>query len=122
MKTQKTKKPTLKHLTLSLATVEDVKYKTDDLVNILSEIPFDKINISLSAKKSYLGLTGMGYTNIGFVNSFNADDCTFEVAVFENRTEAIEKLGDIALTVRAFTNKEGKLVKVIGLDVEPLAE
>lgn len=122
MKTTKsTKKPTLKHIVMKLAAVEDGRtYTTEELIDILSEVTFDKININLSCKKSYLGMNGLGYTSIGFVNGFDTEETEFDVAVFENRVEAIEALKDVVIAARVFTNKEGKITKVIGLDVEPV--
>lgn len=122
MKTTKsTKKPTLKHIVMKLAAVEDGRtYTTEELINILSEVTFDKININLSCKKSYLGMNGLGYTSIGFVNGFDPEETEFNVAVFENRVEAVEALKDVVIAARVFTNKEGKITKVIGLDVEPV--
>lgn len=122
MKTTKsTKKPTLKHIVMKLAAVEDGRtYTTEELIDILSEVTFDKININLSCKKSYLGMNGLGYTSIGFVNGFDPEETEFNVAVFENRVEAVEALKDVVIAARVFTNKEGKITKVIGLDVEPV--
>lgn len=122
MKTTKsTKKPALKHIVMKLAAVEDGRtYTTEDLIDLLSEVTFDKININLSCKKTYLGVNGLGYTSIGFVNGFDPEETEFNVAVFENRVEAIEALGDVVIAARVFTNKEGKITKVIGLDVEPV--
>lgn len=116
-----TKKPTLAHVTMKLIAVEDGKsYTTEDLISVLKEISFDKININLSCKKSYIGSNGLGYTSIGFVNKFNPEEVEFETVVFENRVDAIKALGDVAIAARVFTNKEGKITKVIGLDVEPV--
>lgn len=121
MKTTKSKKPTLKHFTMKLAAVEEGRtYTTEELIEILSEITFDKININLSCKKSYLGTNGLGYTSIGFVNEFDPEETEFSVAVFENRVEAIEALKNVVIAARVFTSKEGKITKVIGLDVEPV--
>lgn len=120
MKNEKSKKPTMKHLTVKLAIVENAKYTEEDLVDILSNVSFELINITLSTKKTYLGVNGFGYTAIGFVNSFNPEEKSFKVVVFENKYDAIEKLGDIVISPRVFTNKEGKITKVIGLDVEPV--
>ena len=121
MKTTKSKKPTLKHLTMKLAAVEEGRtYTTEELIEILSEITFDKININLSCKKSYLGTNSLGYTSIGFVNEFDPEETEFSVAVFENRVEAIEALKNVVIAARVFTSKEGKITKVIGLDVEPV--
>lgn len=122
MKTTKSKKPTLKHFTMKLADVADKTYTKKDLIDILSEVSFDKININLTCKKSYVGINGLGYTGIGFVNEFDPENAEFNVVIFENRTEAIEQLKDVVIVARVFTNKDGDITKIIGLDVEPVSE
>ena len=122
MKTTKSKKPTLKHCTMKLADVADKTYTQKDLIDILSEVSFDKININLTCKKSYVGINGLGYTGIGFVNEFDDEKAEFNVVIFENRTEAIEQLKDVVIVARVFTNKDGNITKIIGLDVEPVSE
>ena len=122
MKTTKSKKPTLKHFTMKLADVADKTYTKKDLIDILSEVSFDKININLTCKKSYVGINGLGYTGIGFVNEFDDEKAEFNVVIFENRTEAIEQLKDVVIVARVFTNKDGDITKIIGLDVEPVSE
>lgn len=121
MKTQ-TKKSTLKHMTLKLGVLDNAKYTQDDLVDILEHITFELVNVNLSAKKTLLGFNGNGFTSVGFVNSFNPKDCTFQVVVLEKFAPVIEGLGEVVVTARAFTNKDGNITKVIGLDVEPVAK
>ena len=120
MKHERSRKVGMKHYTLKLREGENVKYTKEDLVDILSNISFELININLSSKKSYLGINAAGYTAIGFVNGFNPEEETFNVVVFENRTEAIDNLGEIVVIPRVFTNRDGEITKVIGLDVEPV--
>ena len=123
MKTTKSKtKPTLKHYTMKLSDVAGKTYTKEDLINILSEVSFDKININLTCKKTYLGVNGLGYTGIGFVNEFDPEKAEFNVVIFENRTEAVEQLKDVVIAARVFTNRDGKITKIIGLDVEPVSE
>lgn len=116
------KKPMVKKLNLKLGEVPESRFDQDDLVNVLSKVSFDLININLSAKKSYVGLNGNGYTPIGFVNGFNKEDSSFDVVVFENREEAVRKLGDIVVVAKAFTDREGNVTKIISLNVEPVEE
>ena len=117
---KRTKKSTLKHMIIKLAAVDgDVKYTTEDLINVLEKISFDLININLSCKKSLLGLNGNGYAAIGYVNGFDPEECTFKTVVFQNQVEAVEKLGELVVTARVFT-KDDKITKVISLDVEPV--
>lgn len=120
MKHERSKKVGMKHYTLKLNEGENVKYTKEDLVDILSNISFELININLSSKKSYLGINATGYNAVGFVNGFNPEEETFNVVVFENRTEAIDSLGEIVVIPRVFTNRDGEITKVIGLDVEPV--
>lgn len=119
--TRETKKPALKHMTLKLNIHEGARYDEADLVEVLKKISFDLININLSTKKKNVGIQSMGYTSVGFVNGFNAEDCTFKVAVFENHVEAITVLGEVGITPRVFS-KDGSVIKVIGLDVEPISK
>lgn len=121
-KNTRQKPQTVKKMTVVLGELKDTKYTKEDLVEVLNKITFNLININLSTKKTNIGIDGIGYTAIGFVNRFNKDTSEFEVVVFNNRVEAVEKLGKIAIVPRAFTNKEGKITKIIGLDIEPVQE
>lgn len=121
MKNEKSRKPSMKHFIVKLDEGKNAKYTKEELVDILSDISFELINITLSAKKSYLGLNGQGYSAIGFVNSFDPEEESFKVVVFENKAKYIEDLEEIVIVPRVFTNKEGKITKVIGLDVEPVS-
>lgn len=121
-KNTRQKPQTVKKMTVVLGELKDTKYTKEDLVEVLNKITFNLININLSTKKTNIGIDGIGYTAIGFVNGFNKDTSEFEVVVFNNRVEAVEKLGKIAIVPRAFTNKEGKITKIIGLDIEPVQE
>lgn len=121
-KNTRQKPQTVKKMTVVLRELKDTKYTKEDLVEVLNKITFNLININLSTKKTNIGIDGIGYTAIGFVNGFNKDTSEFEVVVFNNRVEAVEKLGKIAIVPRAFTNKEGKITKIIGLDIEPVQE
>lgn len=120
MKNTKSKKPTLKQMTIKLGVSEQAKYTKENLIEILSDVSFELININLTTKKTNIGIDGLGYSSIGFINGFNPEECTFDVVVFENRVEAIEKLGDVVITARVFTNKDSKITKIIGLDVTPV--
>lgn len=123
------RKNTFKKMTIELAVMEDDRFDSDDLLNVLSEITFDLININLTIKKSEVGLNGPGYTPIGFVNKFYSNEegeCMFDVAIFEKYSKIIERLEnaegeEIAIRARAFTNKEGKITKIIGLDIIPVS-
>lgn len=117
---QQARTSTVKRMTVKLGILEGAKYSTEDLKGVLSKVTFDLININLSTKKTHLGINGVGYTSIGFVNGYNPETNEFDVVVFNNRVEAIEKLGEVVVVARTFTNKEGKITKIIGLDIEPL--
>ncbi len=121
MKNEKSRKPSMKHFIVKLDEGKNAKYTKEELVDILADISFELINITLSTKKSYLGGSNPGYSAIGFVNSFDPEKESFKVVVFENKAKYIEDLGEIVIIPRVFTNKEGKITKVIGLDVEPVA-
>lgn len=122
------KKSTFRKMTVSLAILDTDTFDPEDLIDILSKIPFNLINISLTIKKSEVGLTGTGYAQIGFVNKFYKNengDHVFDVAVFEKYAKIISRIGngadeEIAITARVFKNKENKITKIIGLDLEPI--
>lgn len=118
---QQTKKSVVKRLAIKLGKSSG-KFTQEDLETVLGNITFDLININLTAKKSYVGIKGVGYAPIGFVNGFDKETKTFDVVVFENKVQAVEKLGDIVITARAFTTKEGNITKITGLDIEPVEE
>lgn len=115
--TFKTKKPAVKRMTFELG--ENAKFDKENLVEILSNITFKLININLSIKKEYAKLNGTGYTSIGYVNGFDKENCTFDTVIFNNREEIVKNLGECIITVRAFTDKDNKITKIISLDVEP---
>lgn len=119
---QKTKTSTVQRMTIKLGKLEDAKYTIEDLVEVLSKVSFNLININLSTKKTHIGINGVGYASIGFVNGFNKETSEFDVVVFNNRVEDIKKLGKVVIVARAFTDKEGKISKIISLDVEPVTE
>ena len=113
-KKQQTRKSTVRRLSVKL------NVNTEDKVKeLLKEVKFDIINISLSTKKSYVGMNGNGYTQIGFVNGYNSEENTFDVVVFENRFEAVKALGDVEVMVRSFKNRDGEITKIISLDLTP---
>lgn len=118
----KQKTSTVQRMTIKLGKLEDAKYTIEDLVEVLSKVSFNLININLSTKKTHIGINGVGYASIGFVNGFNKETSEFDVVVFNNRVEDIKKLGKVVIVARAFTDKEGKISKIISLDVEPVTE
>ena len=113
-KKQQTRKSTVRRLSVKLNVNAEDKVK-----ELLKEVKFDIINISLSIKKSYVGMNGNGYTQIGFVNGYNSEENTFDVVVFENRFEAVKALGDVEVMVRSFKNRDGEITKIISLDLTP---
>lgn len=117
MKKQQRKTPTVKRMVVKLGKTQESNYEINDLVNILENVSFDLINVNLSTKKSNLGLSGAGYSSVGFVNGFNTEDNTFDVVIFENKIADIEKLGEVVITARVFNNKDGIITKITGLDI-----
>lgn len=115
------KKSVVKRLSIKLGEAER-RFTQEDLETVLGNITFDLININLTTKKSYVGVNGAGYTPVGFVNGFDKEAKTFDVVVFDSKVQAIEKLGDIVIVARAFTDREGKITKITGLDIEPVEE
>lgn len=114
------KKSAVKRMTFKLAMGKDVKYTKEDLVDTLESIPFNLININLSIKKSHIGMNGVGYNSIGYVNGFDKETGEFDVVVFNNKSDAVVALNECVITVRAFTDKENKISKIISLDLEPV--
>lgn len=118
-------KPTMFKRTVKLGLLESDRFAWDDLINVLSDVTFNLININLTMKKSELGLNGNGYTPIGFVNKFYSDEsgeCLFDVAIFDKFKDVIKNMEDnneaeMVVTVRVFTNKENKITKIVGLDL-----
>ena len=111
------KAPTFIKKTVVLGMLENAKYTDDDLVDVLSNITFDLININLTTTKENVGLQGNGYAVIGYVNKFNADDNTFDVVIFSKYADIAENIDDSVITARVFTDKEDKITKIIGLDL-----
>ena len=111
-KKQQTRKSTVRRLTVKLNVNTEAGVK-----ELLKEVRFDLINISLSTKKSYVGMNGNGYTQIGFVNGYNSEENTFDVVVFENRFEAVKSMGNVEVMARSFKNKDGEITKIISLDL-----
>lgn len=111
--------------TIRLGLLDSATYSWDDIVSILPDIPFNLININLSARKSEIGMNGNGFTPIGFVNKFYSDEegnCLFDVAIFNKFRDSIDLFeetpnSDLVITPRVFTNKENKITKIIGLDI-----
>lgn len=119
---RKKKKSVLEKMTIRLGITEDSKFDGENLIDILSEIPFNLININLNMKKSDLGVIGKGYNPIGFVNRFytnEKEDLVFDVAIFENFKDKInaKSSDDFFIVARVFTNKDNKITKIIGLDL-----
>lgn len=116
---KQTKTSTVTRMTVKLGKIEkESSYDINDLKDVLSRVTFDLININLSTKKTYVGINGIGYTSVGFVNGYNTETTEFDVVVFNNRVEDIKKLGNIVITARVFTDREGKITKITGLDIE----
>jgi len=122
------KKTMFKKMTLGLTFLDTDKFNCEELIEILSTIPFGSININLNIAKEQLGLRGKGFTAIGFVNKFYTNEegqYVFDVAVSNKYASQVENLvenddEELAITARVFTNKEGKITKIIGLDVTPI--
>lgn len=117
---QQQKKSAVKRMTIKLGELEDSKFEKSDLIEVLADIPFSLININLSAKKSYVGVNGLGYTSVGYVNGFDRDTLEFDVVIFANRVDEISKLGELFIGARAFTNADNQITKIISLDIEPV--
>ena len=119
----KKRKSTLEKTTIELGMIEDSKFEFEDLIDVLSKITFNMININLNMKKSDLGMPGKGYTPIGFVNKFyenENEEYVFDVAIFDNFKHVLDIHDDFKVNyviVRAFTNKDNKITKIIGLDL-----
>lgn len=123
---KRNKKTSLKKMTFELAGLDTDKFNIDELVNVLENVTFDLININLSTSKENIGLNGRGFMPIGLVNKFYITEgkCLFDVAIFEKYISKVEALDnddtELFITARVFTNKEGRITKIIGLDLTPL--
>ena len=80
---QQARTSTVKRMTVKLGILEGAKYSTEDLKDVLSKVTFDLININLSTKKTHLGINGVGYTSIGFVNGYNPEKLDSQTVTVE---------------------------------------
>lgn len=120
---RKPKNPFTK-MTIKLVSLGTDRFDSGELIELLKEIRFDLININLSTSKEDVGIRGRGFVPIGFVNKFYINEdgqYAFDVAVSSKFAETIEGMkeedSDIGITARVFTNREGKITKIIGLDL-----
>lgn len=115
-------------MTIELAVLESDKFTELDLIEVLDQVTFGLINISLTTAKANVGVRGNGFAPIGFVNKFYINEegkYVFDVAVFNKFAQQVKGLVEaedeyLAITARVFMNKEDQITKIIGLDVTPV--
>lgn len=122
-------KSTFTKMTIELISLDTDRFDCDELIEVLEQIRFDLININLTTSKlNFDERARGGFVPIGFVNRFYANEegiYVFDVAVSSRYNEMVRELtetSDIGITARVFTNKEGKITKVIGLDFTPVTK
>lgn len=116
-------------MTIELVSLTTDKFNCDELIEVLKQIRFDLINVNLLTAKENVNLNGHGFTPIGFVNKFYSneeDNYVFDIAISSKFAEAVENLKtedlDLGITARVFTNKNGNITKIIGLDLTPVVK
>lgn len=121
-----TTKSSFKKMTINLVSLETDKFNSDELISVLEKVSFGLININLTTDKENVNLRGNGFAPIGFVNKFyltEKGEYAFDVAIsskFIPAVDELEKESDLGITARVFTNKEGHITKIIGLDLTPI--
>lgn len=118
------KKPALQKLAFDLGIPANAKFNDNSLIEVLEAITFGLININLTTKKENINAQGAGYATIGYVAGFEVDqDDTyyFNVLVFDKYVDEVNKTNNVIIP-RVFTNKEGEISKIIGLDLVPCSE
>lgn len=121
-------KNTFTKMTFELILLDTDRFEGEELIDVLEQIRFDLININLTTYKSNVNVKGYGYAQIGFVNNFYANEegvYVFDVAISSKYADAVEELkadSEVGITARAFTNKEGHITKIIGLDLRPITK
>lgn len=116
---------TFKKMTVDLVLFDSDRFNGDDLIEVLSNVSFELININLTMKKNEIGMSGNGVSPIGFVQKFYenvAGEYVFDIAVYDKYSKILERIDNsdkeyLAISARAFINKEGKITKIIGLDL-----
>jgi len=95
------------------------EYNRDTLLDILDKVPFGLISIPVYVHRQYMG-GGNGYTNVGYIKSYDIDGEIFTVAVRNSYVKAIENLGDAVIFARVAVDNKGTVKTIIGLDIEPV--
>lgn len=117
-----------KKMTIELIALDTDNFDCEELIGILETIPFNLININLTTSKSNVGIRGNGFAQIGFVNKFYTDEdgkYVFDVAIVSKHVSAVDELlkeSDLGITAKVFTDKDGKVTKIIGLNLTPVTK
>lgn len=121
VKTKHQKKSTVIRRSVEFGFSENANFDMDNMIDFLSNIPFDMININLSAEKKVLGLNGRGVSPIGFVNDFYQTEdgiFQFDVVIFDKFEKLFNDMRMPLITVRAFVNRDGEISKITNLVLE----
>ena len=121
----KRQKPTMFKRTVKLGLLDSDRFAWDNLLNVLSDVTFELVNVNLTMNKAEAGFEGNGFISIGFVNKFYSDEsgeCVFDVAISDRYRNTIKKMEstentELVITIRAFTDNNGKIIKITGLDL-----
>lgn len=96
------------------------EYDRDTLLQILNEVPFNKISIPVNLHKYYTtgDAEAKGYLNVGYVIGYNAEEEKFSVVIKNNFAETVDGMTDTIIFARASVNKDGEVKNIIALDIE----
>lgn len=97
------------------------EYDKQSLLDILSDIKFDKISIPLYTYKNLIFDGGIkGTIAVGYIKDFNPETEEFTVVIFGKNAESVCTFEDPVIYPRVYIDNETEDVKsIIGLDICP---
>lgn len=126
IRTRKNDRPRNSTFTVKLTdyfkTVKDIEYSKDQLLEILTSVPFSKISIPVYTFKSLVFANdSKGTMVVGFIKSFDIEKEVFEVVIYGNYVECVSKFENVVINPRVFINEEtGDVKNIIALDIVPV--
>lgn len=110
---EKQQRKTISELVEATVKLDESAHKIKNIKELLSEISFDKVNIQLTIKREDLGLSGKGYVNIGYVNSFDTETERFKIVIFKNHADKLEGFKNLLVNTLSKDYVASKVTKFV---------
>lgn len=96
-------------------------YDRDSLLELLEEIPFNKISIPVYANKNLVyNKDAKGIIPVGYVRGYDPESEVFTVSIYGNYAETVKGFAEPVIYVNPFLNDQNEVTTVLNLIIGPV--